>query len=520
MALGIGCALRGFALSEQIVLDDELVSVQALRVHSYERIASQFDLAYYSIPHTLLLKAIAESVGLDELTLRLPSLVAGLALLGAGPWLVWRRFGPDVAAILALLLAISPLLVLYSRLARAYGIAIALVFFALLALARWLEEQQPRHAWAYVSFGVGAIYFHQLTAPALLGPLAVGALLTASAAGPGRRWVRLGAPLLLGAALLVLSAALLWNPIFTSAGLLTTKVNRAEIPWSVLREAAALFAGTREPWLVAVFWIAAALGCWLALRRHSLVSILLLTSALAQWVSLLALSPWLADVPRIFARYVIWSLPCVLLFLAFALAALRHLRVAGRAWPAPLLVSSLLAGVLYLKGPLPATLSSPNNFTTHPDFQESELQRLPWEPAPTPLPISGFYRRLREEPGDFAIVEAPWHSSLRMIPYHRYQEVHRKPVRVGFLGELSPVPNPDEFPLEDPRMDFRLFVDVSDPVALREAGVRYVVLHRNLGVELGFPTLSFDLDAAIAWVAQRVGPPVFEDDRLVVFALP
>jgi hypothetical protein len=518
-ACAIGVALRSFELSEQIVLEDELVSVQALRVSSYEGIASRFDHAYYSIPHTLLLKAIAEWVGLDELTLRLPSLLAGLALLFGGPWLVWRRFGADLAAIFALLLAFSPLLVFYSRIARSYGIAITLVFFALLALERWLEEQRPRDALTYVLCAVAAIWFHQLTAPALLAPLATGALFAALAARPGRRLAHLGAPLLLGAALLVLSAALLWNPLFASGGLLTGKLDRVEIPWSTLREAAALFAGTRTPWLVALFWIAVALGCGLALRRQPLVSALLLTSAVAQWASLLILGPWLAEVPRIFARYVVWSLPGVLLCLALALAQLGRLRVAGRGWPAPLLASVLLAATLHLHGPLPATLDSPNNFTTHPDFQESDFQRLPWEPAPAPLAGSDFYRRLREEPGDFAIVEAPWHNSRRMVPYHRYQAIHRKPVRIGFLAKLSPVPNPDEFPLDAPGLEFRLFVDVSDPAALRAAGVRYLVLHRNLGVELGFPALSSDLGAAIAALAQRVGPPVFEDDRVAVFAL-
>lgn len=519
-ALAIGVALRSFELSEQIVLEDELVSVQALRVFSYEGIASRFDHAYYSIPHTLLLKAIAEWIGLDELTLRLPSLLAGLALLGAGAWLVWRRFGPDVSAIFALLLAISPLLVLYSRVARAYGIAIALVFFALLALARWLEEpQRLRHALGYVGFGVAAIWFHQLTAPALLAPLATAALFAALAARPGRRLAQLSAPLLLGAALVVLSAALLWNPLFASGGLLTGKLDRVEIPGSTLREAAALFAGTHTPWLVATFWVGSALGCGLALRRQPRVPALLLTSALAQWASLLVLGPWLADVPRIFARYVVWSLPGVLLCLALAVAELGRLRVAGRSWPAPLLASVLLAATLHLHGPLPATLYSPNNFTTHPDFQESDLQRLPWEPAPAPLAGSDFYRRLREEPGEFAIVEAPWHNSRRMVPYHRFQEIHRKRVRIGFLAGLSPAPNLDEFPLDAPGLDFRLFVDVSDPAALREAGVRYVVLHRNLGEELGFPALSSDLGAAITALAQRVGPPVFEDERVAVFAL-
>jgi len=249
------------------------------------------------------------------------------------------------------------------------------------------------------------------------------------------------------------------------------------------------------------------------------MSALLLSSAGAQWLSLYMLAPWLADVPRIFARYVVWSLPALLPFLALALAELGRVQWAGRRWPAPLLASLLLATALLAYGPLPATLGHPNNFTTHPDFQEGDLQRLPWEPAPAPTLASDFYRQLREDPEEFAIIEVPWHNSRRMVPYHHFQEIHRKPVRIGYLASLSPAPNPDEFPLDAPGLDFRSFVDVSDAAALRDSGARYLVLHRNLGVELGFPALSSDLGAVIATLAQRIGPPVYEDERVAVFAL-
>ena len=130
-------------------------------------------------------EALADGVGLDELTLRLPSLVAGLALLIGAPWIVWRRFGAAPAGVFAALLSFSPLLVLYSRIARAYAIGIALVFFALMALERWLAERKPGHALAYVSLSTLAVWFHQLTAPALMAPLALatGLLRAGCAAG-------------------------------------------------------------------------------------------------------------------------------------------------------------------------------------------------------------------------------------------------------------------------------------------------------------------------------------------------
>ena len=100
-----------------------------------------------------------------------------------------------------------------------------------------------------------------------------------------------------------------------------------------------------------------------------------------------------------------------------------------------------------------------------------------------------------------------------------YQRVHGKRVRIGFLGSLSSPPNADEFSLADPRVAFRSFVDLADPAALRAVDARYLVLHRDLGRELGFPTLSFDVEPAIGELERRLGPPVYSDADLAVFAL-
>jgi len=56
--------------------------------------------------------------------------------------------------------------------------------------------------------------------------------------------------------------------------------------------------------------------------------------------------------------------------------------------------------------------------------------------------------------------------------------------------------------------------------ALRASGARYLVMHRDLGQELGLPGLRFDLEPAIDAYARRFGPPVYADALLAVFALP
>ena len=511
----VGIALRVHVLREQIVLEDELLSLLAPLQRPYAVLFGAFDPAYYSLPHAALLKLLADSVGLDELTLRLPSLAAGLALLIVAPWLAWRRFGPAAAALFAALLAISPVLVLYSRVARSYAIATLFVFLAVMALERWLAEHRPRHAQGYVACAVLAIWFHQLAAPALLAPLAVAAALCVRDAAAPSRWREGAAPLLLGAAVLLIVALLHWNAWFSSGGMLAGKVGTTRLHAQTLLGAMRLFAGSDATWLVLLFWLGAALGAAIALRRQRTLASLVLASLLAQWLAVGVLGPWITEVPRIFMRYVVFGLPFVLVFLALALAELARIRLAERAPLLPVFAGSLFAALLYGFGPLPRIYYEPNNFTTHPDFQELLLAQD--EPAPA---VPAFYRTLREEAGDFAIAVAPWQNSRRMVPYHVYQHVHGKRVRIAFLGALLDPPVHDEFPLRDPRVAFRTFVDVTDLAALRAADVRYVVLHRKLGVELGYPALSLDLDPVIARLAPRFGPPVYQDEWLAVFAVP
>jgi len=512
-ALCAGVALRVFDLREQVALDDELVSIAATLQHPYAFLFGSFDAAYYSIPHALLLKLFADSIGLDELTLRLPSLAGGLALLCLAPWIAWRRFGAAPAGIFAALLALSPLLVLYSRLARAYAIAIALVFFAVMSLERWLAERRPGQAIAYVLLGAAAIWFHQLAAPAVLAPLAPVALFRAWGAPRGQRVRELLEPIGLGLAVALLVTLLLWSALFVSLGPLVRKLDRISIGVITQIGALAIFAGSRSLWLVGLFWLGVAAGAVLALRRHVQIATLMLTSALSQWLCVLALGPWLAEVPRVFARYVAFALPFALLGLALAIAELGRVRVAGRAWPVPLVAGSLLVAALTATGPLPIAYAMPDNFTAHPEYLD------PAAPASVPA-VPEFYRRLRDEPGDFAIVEAPLRNSPDLFPYHVYQRLHGKRVRIGFVGSLLDPPEADEFPLDPAHADFRTFVDVASPESLRRSGARYLVMHRDLGQELGLPGLRFDLRSAIDAYARRFGAPVYEDALLAVFPLP
>ena len=87
---------------------------------------------------------LAHWLGLSETAMRLPMLLSGLATLVLFPLFAARRFGYPVAALFAVLLAISPLLVLYSRMARPYAITLLLGWIAHAAFHRYLDAAHGR----------------------------------------------------------------------------------------------------------------------------------------------------------------------------------------------------------------------------------------------------------------------------------------------------------------------------------------------------------------------------------------
>ena len=227
----------------------------------------------------------------------------------------------------------------------------------------------------------------------------------------------------------------------------------------------------------------------------------------------------------IFARYLTWTLPACALLLAFAIAELGRLRVLGRSWPLPLAAGGGLVAALFFTGPLPGAFTTPNNFTHHDDLLVTYWGDRPtWRDAKrtgafvslrTAAPeTSAFYDRLRDEPGDFAIVEGPWFGRWELTPFHHDQRLHRRPVVAGWVG-VTPGVGPIR--LGDPRLGFRHIVDLRAPEHWDRGDLRYAVLHHDVGAETGAPAPAFDLAPLVAQYTERFGAPVFEDARIVVF---
>jgi mannosyltransferase len=125
-----------------------------------------------SPPLFFVLAWATHSIGDPAESLRLVSLVAGVAAIpltyALGVWTVGRR-----AAVLgAGLVAVSPFLVFYSTQARAYALVLVLDLLSTLCLLRALEGRQTRWWIAYAACSCAAVYAHYTAVFVLFGQFA------------------------------------------------------------------------------------------------------------------------------------------------------------------------------------------------------------------------------------------------------------------------------------------------------------------------------------------------------------
>lgn len=108
----------------------------------------------------------------DEVWLRLPSLVAGVAAVPALYAAVRALLGTRAALLAALALAVAPYAVSFSNYARGFSLATLGIVVALWAAARLAGGGPPRWWWLYAAGAVGALYSEYAAALALV-PLAL-----------------------------------------------------------------------------------------------------------------------------------------------------------------------------------------------------------------------------------------------------------------------------------------------------------------------------------------------------------
>lgn len=462
LAIAVGATLRLWNLGDQVMAGDELHAVRAALTRPVSGILFVYQAPDNCIPLTLFDRLVLDAGGrLSEWIVRSPVLFCGLALLLVAPWWAWRRLGPGTALVFAALLAISPALVFYSRIARPYAPAALLGCAAVAAFDGWLRRPGWRPAVAYVALATFALWFHLGAGPLVVAPLLVGGIVVLARRGRG------AVPLLLLAlATAAAFVALLLPAQETLLPLAAAKHGRfAALPGEG-GEVAALLAGVRWPLAAAAFWLLAGIGLVRLGRRDPRLAGLASAALAGQLAGIAVLAPVGHQSAVILDRYLMPALPWALLLAAEALGA-PWSGPWRRAQPA---VAAVAVAALLALGPFLDAELTRTSFAHDEPFLRFTTPR-PRLPAGA---VPAVYRWLSTAPPG-AVLETPWHPVWRFSRASAvYQRHHRRAVVVAVFGAA----------FGDPRLAFRNMVPAR-PSGLLASRARWLVVHRDVGREEG-----------------------------------
>ena len=522
-ALSVGIVLRLWNLETQVLGGDELHTVNIALQNSLEKILFTYRISDHCIPLTVFYRLLIDwGVVMSEMIFRLPVLLSGFLLLMALPLAVENKVGRTAAVLFALLLALSPLMVFYSRIVRSYMPVLFFSFTAVMSFYAWWRGRGLRWGLVYVLLSGLSIYFHLGVVPFVTAPLLYGAgeLLMEHQPKGGKRpgWRELFA---LGLCLMLALATFLVPARKSLFELIKTNRQEFSLPLDTLLDVLHLQAGTDIFILTVLFWIAVMAGLVLLLRRQIRFGVYSLTLVTCQLVGLMILSPSRLNEPLIFNRYVLVILPFVLLWLAVALT--------NPWWPRKgtgiLVVQGCLVGsficALVLGGPFTDAELRTTSFAHHNSFIGfiASRGRLPEEAVPK------FYYKLSEEPGSNPVIECPfpiaWDYSNNL---HIYQRIHRQDVLVATYKPA----------LNDPRLNFKNMSRLH-PEDLLSSRARYLIVHLRwlweinqvVDAEWVFSPVDLNLCHELHQMAQRLtmwleqlwGDPVYKDRLIQVWDL-
>jgi hypothetical protein len=512
LATLLGAWLRLHGLGDQVVQDDEWHAIHKLMASGYADIFRSFGMADHSIPLTLLYKAMAESVGLTEINLRIVQVFAGLALILVAAAIAWQVSASRAATVLcAFLVAGAPFLVLYSRIARPYAITTLLVVLAVAALWRWRETRRRGLAAAVCILTALSAWLHPISA---IFP-AVAMLAVFADDLRARRGV--GAIVALALAAAVAIALPLAAPVSHDLHALSAKAGGQHADLYTVSRMLSLFAGGLPDAVAIVAVAIAAFGALRLARAQPALGRYLAAVAIVPVLVFALLGAAWTHQGHTFARYMFPAQVVFLLWLAIGVVELA--RVAARRPSARIeMAAGIVAAAAYLAlNPAIRQVATLGPWYNHVYHQFDYVQRhnaaaLQYGGHEAPA----FYRTLAGMPeGSAAIIEAPFTYEAPANSLAFFRLFHRQPERIGMLHDLClDGPYYGEVP-RDARFRFRNFVFLDDPEAVRASGARYLLLHR--GELHGAPFR--EADRCMAALARLYGPPVDVDARLAVFDL-
>ncbi len=513
----LALVLRVGFLSAQVVEGDEVQAIYVGRSHFAGEIVTRFFPADPSLPIALWCRLLLTTVGLEEWGLRLPFALAGFALVALFARVSRTWLALPERLLLTALLATSPVLVFWSRMARPYVFVCLLGCLAALSLVRLRSGARPGWFALAVVGQTGMLLFSPTALPTVLG-LALGALILGRTDGSARWRAALPSVAGLGLAALLLSPAL--PSLLDVAG---GKLGQSEgvTPETYVETARLAFGfqvGATGDLLAALLAVLALAGWVRLLLRDRALALGALAVLVVPLVAYSLVPVLLIERGVVFARYQSLHVPWLLGFLVYAVGGVRAAcSQRSRVLHATAtLATPLLVGLHVLLGPLPAGLPPRHPF----GLGRSSLTLPPSALFAVSLPP--FYGRVER---DAVLVE--WPSDSTLVPLQlAYQRIHgRRTIRWADCGSL---------PRGDVRAALRTLVMVERPPLDRVPGGAYLVFHkRPRGEDRAFRNRSKSpgsrgnssrrarlVERLHRLCEQDCGPRVFEDRWILAYRAP
>jgi len=515
-AVLVGVYLRWQQWPDQVLLDDEWHLVHRLVLSTPRQMFLDFGFSDYSIPLGLLYSMLAAYGDLSELTLRLPMLVFGIATLFVLPWLVVRRVGLATTTVFAWLLAISPLLVLYSRIARPYAITLLLTWAFVFAAQRFLARARGDAGIGVLAVGAAtlAIWLHLPAACFVGAPIAV-AIAQAATQRRSDAVVKLRRAAWLAIPIAVLAGALVLPPLFGNPEALALKSG-------VDSPTLDAWVGAWHAWLGTGSWAVATGGGLLALlgiapvRRQVPESAAFALGAIMAILLLYVSRPMASQHGIIVARYLLPMLPLVLLVIAAGTMRVAQLLAPKAARWANVAFGAAVIVTLFVLSPVDDWLRRPNRHSAHFAYY------FDFRPGANPIderldgiPRSEFWRTLRTYPaGSRTLAVAPFYFESFDSAVPRWERESGQSIIPGLLSGLCVDWRWGEVPPSYP-FDFRNAVRLSDAASLRIRAVDLVVWEKPYlrGTEI-IGEATAHCESALR---ERFGKPIYEDHAIAVF---
>jgi hypothetical protein len=287
----------------------------------------------------------------------------------------------------------------------------------------------------------------------------------------------------------------------------------------------------------------AGIGAWVMSRRASAFLIYWGYLLVVMLLALAWLNPAWVSHALVPVRHLSMVLPMFLMLIAVGLGAMwrwgsvaierrlawRSAQQLARSSSVGTFAAALPVGLLMLAliitGPLYATYGERNQFSAHLRYHfDYNFERNPFARVVEAVDMPAIYQRMAAEPGEWVLIESPWHFESHFSPLSAFQRRHQQVVLIGAINGLCAEWVWGE-PVAHAQRKYRLrlsqFVRLADLPHRLDDRNRFVIVHRQPLTTAVEPSRELPaVEDCVLALRETLGEPWHEDAERVVFRVP